>query len=279
MLWECAEYLECECMEMYHTIDGIRVHRGIMRKEQFLRLRHENEGVGLHELWLGLLEIYSSRDLSYNSDLLPALSGLAKLWQSRGAGKYLAGFWEEYILESMMWNVHDLSPSQIQRSIEYRAPSWSPFSLEEQYGRENRRTHLSFGFPTNYERLAERCAAVLDAGSTPMGADPTGQVASGFLRLKGHVIRKNVSSKRIELRGEYLFIDFDFDINFGGGIDLTFLLIGYNTLGGLIALVLQHLKQSGVYERVGIASCSRRKQSQMFVSQFFAVEEETVVII
>ncbi|KAF3802584.1 hypothetical protein GCG54_00014291 [Colletotrichum gloeosporioides] len=279
MLWECAECLRCECMEMDHTTDDISVHPGIMRKGQFLLLRYQEDGVSLHELWLGLLEAYSSRDLSYDSDLLPALSGLAKLWQSRGAGKYLAGFWNEYILESMVWQVLGLSPSQIQRSTEYRAPSWSPFSLEEKFGSKNRRTRLSFRFPTDHRRLAERCAVVLDAGSTPTGADPTGQITSAFLRIRGRIIRENASSEQLKLRGEDVHIRFDVDMNFGEGIDLTFLLIGHNTLGGLIVLVLQPSRKSGVYERVGITSRYNREGSRELASQFLAVKEETVVVI
>lgn len=279
MLWECAECLKCECMEMDHTIDNIRVHPGIIRRGQFVLLRHPKDGVSLHELWLGLLETYSSRDLSYDSDLLPALSGLAKLWQSRGAGKYLAGFWKEYILESLVWKIHTGRWSQAQRSSEYRSPSWSPFSLEEKNDPKARSKHVSFSFPTDYRRLVERHAVVIDAGTIPVGEDPTGQIMSAFLRLRGRVLRANALSRWIKLGDEEIPTDSDLTVDFGAGITLTFLLIGYNMLGGVIALVLQPSKQGGTYERVGTATRYDREESLGLIGQFLAAEEETLVII
>lgn len=279
MLWECTECLRCECMEMDHTADDDSVHPGILRKGQLLLLRYQEDRPSLHELWLGLLEEYSLRDLSYNSDLLPALSGLAKLWHSRGAGKYLAGFWKEHILESIVWQLRGLVPSHIQRSTDYRAPSWSPFSLEKKHGSTDGRSCLSFSFPNDHRRLEERCAVVLDAGSTPAGADPTGQITGAFLRLKGHVIRGHTINRWIKLGDQEEAIRFDLDINFSERIALTFLLIGHNTLGGIILLVLQFSRQEGAYERVGTASLYNRKDSEELVREFLAGAEETVVIV
>ena len=46
---------------------------------------------GMGEHWVRLIEEYSTLALTYESDRLSALSGLAKMWQSQGAGQYLAG--------------------------------------------------------------------------------------------------------------------------------------------------------------------------------------------
>ena len=46
---------------------------------------------------------YSKRNITYESDRLPAISGLARYMQSTGAGEYLAGMWKEDFWESLLW--------------------------------------------------------------------------------------------------------------------------------------------------------------------------------
>lgn len=287
MFWECIEDLKCECMEVDHTTssDRRRHTTGAVRKDQFIRLSYDEEKFNIHELWLGLLSQYSRLNISYDSDLLPALSGLAKLWQSRGAGKYLAGFWEDYILESMMWET--AGTGMLQRAREYRAPSWSPFSLEDADLSPDRRTHVSFSHQIGSNRLATRHAVVVDAGVEVAGADPTGGVRSAFLQLRGRVTRFNVCAQSclrnclgsycdIELSGMTMTVYFEVEMDLSEGLDLTLILIGASEEGYCIALAL---KSSGdAYERIGIFT-DYHKMYNDHNDQLLAGAEETVLII
>lgn len=274
LLWECVEGLKCECMEVEAAARPTSRPADWLRKDQFLRLRDADETPGLQELWLNLLHRYSTLALSYESDLLPALSGLAKLWESRGAGVYLAGFWQENILDSMMW---ETGVEYFHRSREYRAPSWSPFSL----GLSDGRTHIEFQYTTNESRLAKKHAVVLDAGVTAAGADPTGQIKSAFLQLQGHVtwvdVRPSdmkVFDSYIQLGGDNVILEFDIEMDLSKGLTLLLILIGDLENGDSVALILQRL--GNAYQRVGIVSA---RGFENVNDQLAAGAMETVVII
>lgn len=57
----------------------------------------------LFDRWYGILDMYSSMDISYDSDRLPALSGLAKRFQEFGCGDYVAGIWRQSVLDDIGW--------------------------------------------------------------------------------------------------------------------------------------------------------------------------------
>lgn len=282
MLWECIEGLKCECMEMDNTTSSDRREHsvGVVRKSQFIRLRDAYDTLNIHQLWLGLLQQYSTLALSYESDLLPALSGLAKLWQSRGAGKYLAGFWEENILESMMWET--TGAKVLQRAKKYRAPSWSPFSLEDADFYDDRRTHIPFSYENDYSNLVTRHAVVVDAGVEAAGADRTGGIKSAFLHLQGRVTRVNVCAQSccssfcdIELSGMSATVYLDIEMDLSGGLTLILILIGASRHGNCVALALESSEDA--YERVGIFHVPL--DCEEINNQLLAGAKETVVII
>ncbi|KAK3387814.1 heterokaryon incompatibility protein-domain-containing protein [Podospora didyma] len=192
ILWECVECgLKCECMEMDYTSTSDTDFSLVSatRKAQYTDLFCDRDA-DASSFWRGLLSRYSGLRLTYESDRLPALSGLAKLWhETKGAGQYLAGFWREDILESMTWKVEGLC----RRSEEYRAPSWSPFSLDYADGNNGRREGVSFEYldvHVDYTSvMKQRCATVVDARCEPVAGDLTGAVRAGFILLRGRVLR------------------------------------------------------------------------------------------
>jgi hypothetical protein len=98
-------------------IDAPSLERGFPRAEK------------LHSAWLGLVEDYSQRTLGVLDDKLVAIAGLAEefdaLW-GKHIGTYLAGHWENYLVQSLCWWVSRDDPSQPRPKPKiYRAPSWS----------------------------------------------------------------------------------------------------------------------------------------------------------
>ncbi|KAL2213867.1 HET-domain-containing protein [Sarocladium strictum] len=77
------------------------------------RLRQSILSVGSKEfntvdhfrLWYAMLEIYSEKDLTSISDNLPALSGLAALFQEAHGASYAAGLWNEDLRRGLAWYV------------------------------------------------------------------------------------------------------------------------------------------------------------------------------
>ncbi|KAF7957338.1 hypothetical protein EAE96_002924 [Botrytis aclada] len=66
---------------------------------------------------------YCQRDLTYDSDKLPAISGLSRLLQPAIGGNYLAGLWSCYLLDELCW-IPEMKSGCVHIKP-YRAPSWS----------------------------------------------------------------------------------------------------------------------------------------------------------
>ncbi|KAI0182109.1 HET-domain-containing protein [Hypoxylon sp. FL1284] len=88
----------------------------------------------IHASWGAVVSLYSDTKLTVASDKLVAVSGLAKdvrrALQSYKPGRYsyLAGLWEEVLIETLVWYVKVGDPAE--RVSNYRAPSWSWASLD-----------------------------------------------------------------------------------------------------------------------------------------------------
>lgn len=133
-------------------------------------------------LWPQIVMLYSAANLSFGKDKLPALSGVARLGYNETGDQYLAGLWRGQIEEQLCWR-RGRSQATVKR-LPWRALTWSWASVD---GRViwNR----------TQERILEtKYAHVVNAGTTPYGHDPFGQVTSGVIRLacsamvSGHLI-------------------------------------------------------------------------------------------
>jgi hypothetical protein len=61
--------------------------------------------VPLHDSWEALIENYSSRLLTHESDRLAAVYGLARSMQDAANIPYVAGLWEDHLHQQLMWHV------------------------------------------------------------------------------------------------------------------------------------------------------------------------------
>jgi len=77
------------------------------------------------ETWNMIVQEYSSHDITYRKDRLPAISGMAKQFRALGQNSdYLAGLWKDTFFENLMWHASSRSASMA-RSTEWVAPTWS----------------------------------------------------------------------------------------------------------------------------------------------------------
>ena len=88
------------------------------------RLTHTHPLIGY---WAEILRTYSIGKLTYASDRLVALSGLARALQGEVNMQYAAGLWLEQLPRQLLWNVRDRTP--IENSGKYIAPTWSWASM------------------------------------------------------------------------------------------------------------------------------------------------------
>ncbi|CAN9410626.1 unnamed protein product [Alternaria alternata] len=80
------------------------------------------------DLWMDLVSQYSLCSLTYETDRLPSLSGLARTFAQRFGGSYAAGLWQDQIPCSLGWFISQRRPIETDKR-EYCAPSWSWASI------------------------------------------------------------------------------------------------------------------------------------------------------
>lgn len=72
--------------------------------------------------WMELVGEYTRRELTYDSDMLPALGGIVSRVSKRTGDQFLAGLWKENIHIELLWMARDVPHREPEK---YRAPSWS----------------------------------------------------------------------------------------------------------------------------------------------------------
>jgi len=147
LYWECRQQTACEVApgSPFKKVDGNVPQRRRLWK-RLLGAPTPPEPEGVYEQiffdWYVALMIYTRADLTYPSDKLPALSGLANdmkraLCELRpdDPHRYIAGLWEEDLRTGLCWNSN--ASSFHTRPATYRAPSWSWASIDGLTGHVN----------------------------------------------------------------------------------------------------------------------------------------------
>ena len=71
--------------------------------------------------WYKVVRQYTRRNLTFESDKLPAISGIAKSFQAKTGCTYIAGIWKEDLIAGIAWCLSQPSDEIISRTL----PSWS----------------------------------------------------------------------------------------------------------------------------------------------------------
>ena len=134
----------------------------------------------IYEDWDQAVSSYSARTLTFPSDRLPAISGIAKKIELATGDRYLAGLWEKDLLYGLLWK-----PSQFQRTENsqanlvafsgYIGPSWSWVSL-------NTRVNIHMRIATR--GTLRNSARVQEVALDYVSSNIFGAVKGGFLVLE-----------------------------------------------------------------------------------------------
>ncbi|KAI1454737.1 HET-domain-containing protein [Annulohypoxylon moriforme] len=137
-------------------------------------------------LWQRLVEHYTSRSLSYESDRMIALAGIAtKVPEKRE--HYLGGMWRDQLNTSILWKAAGLC----HRTAEYVAPSWSWASVSGKI----RFVPLSKETRFIWEVVETKCTFNGPSGDF-------GKVSSAHLKVKSKVVHVNVEERPQNMRKE-----------------------------------------------------------------------------
>ncbi|KAK7949276.1 uncharacterized protein PG986_010162 [Apiospora aurea] len=141
-----------------------------------------------HDNWMTMVELYGIRELSYETDRLPALSGLATLFKrALPLDTYLAGLWERDIHRQLFWNTSGTSRGSLADLVSslgyggdgrYIVPSWSWLCKQDL---------ISFGYDKfNMDEYADYRSeySYLRSSITPDGLGPTGKLRDASLLIR-----------------------------------------------------------------------------------------------
>lgn len=194
LIWSCRSELCCE--------DGI-----IPLGFTFLRLTqvlsNTSQQATPFNLWNDVVEGYSVRQLTFDTDRLPALSGVASQMNRRLNAQYVAGMWKENLHLDLCWFVDGeqagaLAPSPV--SSNYIAPSWAWTSVQEPIA------------CTSKDPFSEviPLVSIEDVQCEVPGLNPYGKVVSGQLILRGRLTHLWI--KTVDPRNRYNYtVWFDSD--------------------------------------------------------------------
>ncbi|KAK0720563.1 heterokaryon incompatibility protein-domain-containing protein [Lasiosphaeris hirsuta] len=140
LIWECNTRHFCECGHVEGPQDGgeTRKVKTQIRKSGGIRGGNPNPiSDPTIEGWMQLVERYTERRLTYSSDRLVAVVGLAQMVQASSTGtmdsEYLAGLFRKALPRHLLWIAGGNSVTlegALPRPLPPRAPSWSWASID-----------------------------------------------------------------------------------------------------------------------------------------------------
>ncbi|KAI3401211.1 hypothetical protein diail_11917 [Diaporthe ilicicola] len=133
--------------------------------------------------WWHIVRHYSKAKLTYSSDRLPALSGIAARQRQLTGGQYLAGMWRESLITQLPWQL----VGKKRRRPEWRAPTWSWASVDG--------AATYWGYWRHKNLKLNECIQVLEVWTRPSGPDPYGAVTDGQLMVScNHLILGHIDT-------------------------------------------------------------------------------------
>lgn len=174
--------------------------------------------------WYSLIDDYSSRFLTKESDKLPALAGLATRFNNEENWRtYMAGLWSEHLPSALLWRTklpnldNDIQATQkhsiFQSPEEHRASSWSWASIdgEVSYGSQRVACYSDHALHSSYGTFA----IVRSPNNLTTAFDSLGLQDDPSLLLQGSMVEVNISEESIDEPGQAIVWRL---VNIQGGI-------------------------------------------------------------
>ncbi|KAF2805554.1 HET-domain-containing protein [Mytilinidion resinicola] len=165
LVWECMTNSRCQC-----TVSGPIAAEDPLPKIEYAH-SETVPSQDLVESWHKLVRSYSFLDLTFESDIFPALSGVAKEMQQRRNGPlYYAGLWGDSLEKDLFWYV---TSSPVRAPAVWRAPSWSWASTKSY---------------VDFRQVDVVCFQIVATEVHCAGIDPTGALRAASITLSGPMV-------------------------------------------------------------------------------------------
>jgi hypothetical protein len=203
LVWECKTNNWCECghLDRFSRFNPRKFFiDSLDYKSDLATIEHANTWK-IYQHWTEIVRHFASRDLTYKSDRLAALSGLASKVQIPKLGRYLAGLWECHLLQGLQWYmVYEKKTTE--ESAAYVAPTWSWASLSLDVLRwssiNSRARFAGDVFQTAHSQILD--VEVIPSNiRSPLGSVCYGQLTIKGRLLEGHLERSDQSQDPVML--------------------------------------------------------------------------------
>ncbi|KAJ4289866.1 hypothetical protein N0V90_011199 [Kalmusia sp. IMI 367209] len=177
---------ECQQVHLSSVTRDPRYTSMYLRGSSVHGLKHQVKSAEhTYNFWIHAVEAYSGRKLTYETDRLVAISGIAHKVADCGGERYIAGLWQEDLLKGLLWAAFRFD----EKRREYVAPSWSWASTSQ---------HVQYIRTAGSDEVVDACK-VLDVQTIVTGGDEMGAVSGGFVSISGQVKEfRNVAHFREE---------------------------------------------------------------------------------
>lgn len=166
-----GQNMRFECQKIHHSSVTRDENGGQMPLRDSSVHLLKQPGESPYDFWIGAVEMYSGRKLTYATDRLVAISGIARTVAQHGGEKYLAGTWAGDLTRQLLWTSWGFE----EPSTEFVAPSWS-------WACCSRRVRY---IRSGEGQTATDAYKLVDAQIILAGNDDLGAVRAGSLKLSG----------------------------------------------------------------------------------------------
>jgi Heterokaryon incompatibility protein (HET) len=186
ILHYCADQMYYECDHEFVSEDGFRApgrYCHLFQAADSLQVVRRSKYSADLALWGHLLSDYGHRRLSKPSDKLPAMSGLARMFEKRMQASYVAGLWSNALIEGLAWQGLQSTKDPATPALQsYIAPSWSWASY-------------SGVAATSIGQSWRDVAKVLDHHVELKTSNPYGELKDGWIMISAPLVPLSMSGE------------------------------------------------------------------------------------
>jgi len=286
MAWECNSCCRCEC-KISPRKSTAKSYLSIFEDPTLSTDRKL-------DAWYELIRRYSTLKLTYESDKLPALAGLASKAAKSLHKTYCAGLWKEDLPYGLLWVIRD---SRRSTRLRTRVPSWSWASIQ---GKPYQTRHLfpSSGWSTVRATFESR---IMEIYTDYGGGSVYGSLQLGIISIRGkkapvtfdteHRVVMETSESTLKTEGDKVRPDVNDWSEFHEcdlSLFLLFICDEISTEFGerrfyAMALILRpgeirsrRSPRTFCYKRIGVYQYWRQENNSIFLNRF---QEEEICLI
>ena len=289
MMWECQKEVWCECQTIQFDVNRPPTRSNfdipLTKRLDTFKLFHAAAMASPDskirvKSWDRVVKEYSRLALTFSTDRLTAISGIAREIARPEMGTYLAGLWEYQLPRALLWASEG---TVIDRPSQYLAPTWSWASIV---------TAVSpFGWRLGAKSMNSVCR-LIDITCTPNTSDLYGHVRDGQLKISGPTIAATLQCTdptceterqqvllvmaNIEVAGKCVDLKMRSDIKLMEATVPVVILVMRVELSTTIQnaeglVLIQSKTHTGCWERIGVVDGMALELPQMKESEFVIV--------